>query len=105
METNLHAESFEHDEWEEKQEISHEIKVDNVEVNEDDDFQKSEVKIKRDGPAWKIDDESEVKATVTPVKQTFAQKYRSVKLAPQTDIQSFPDINSSVSNIHSIDEG
>ena len=72
METNLHAESFEHDEWEERNEVSHEIKVDNVEVNEDDDIQRNEVKIKRDGPAWKTtEEEPDIKTTVAPAKKVL----------------------------------
>lgn len=104
MEGKLHAESFDQD-WEDKNVKIHEIKVDNVEITEDDDVQRIDTRPKRDGPAWKVgDDESEVKVIEAPTKGTYRPGGFHGKKAPTKDSQNFPDINTVTSEKKNPDE-
>jgi hypothetical protein len=96
MGDNLHADPIDED-WEDKNVEVHEIKVDVVEVTEDDDSQRIEIKPKRDGPAWKNTEDTET----APAEATTKKAYRPGpafhnKKPPAKDKINFPGINEAI---------
>ena len=93
MESGLHADPSDQG-WEDKDVNTFEIKVDNVEITEDEDVQRIDTRPKRDGPAWKTsEDEPTIQAAEPVGKKTYKPGHHHEKKAPTKDTQNFPDIN------------
>ena len=93
MDSGLHAEPSDQV-WEDNDVDTFEIKVDNVEITEDEDVQRIDTRPKRDGPAWKTSEEEPNIQTAEPVgKKSYRASVHHEKKAPTKDTQNFPDIN------------
>ena len=98
MDNDFHADPSEKDCWEDKNVTVHEIKVDVVEITEDDGIPRADIRPKKDGPAWKNIEDSEPSVPAPAAKSTYRAKgLVSNKKAPVNNALNFPGISETVS--------
>lgn len=86
-----YAEPFERN-WEDKDQKIHEIKVNNLEITEDDGVQRIESRPQRSGPAWNLEEANESQPSETVTKGKYMTSHLNKKKPPVNDKLNFPGI-------------